>query len=113
MHTGEGAAGEGVVGVGHGGGRHHALGVDGAPRGAAVVAVQGAALRGAEEVGGRPGLPMVEVVVQGVLAVGQAARVGRRGGGELQLGGAASGESLHVPGRSGVGVLIEVLRGRP
>ncbi|KAJ3582692.1 hypothetical protein NHX12_000346, partial [Muraenolepis orangiensis] len=49
VHAGEGAAGEGVVGGRHGHGHHHALRVDGAPRGAAVVAVQRAALRGAEE----------------------------------------------------------------
>lgn len=111
VHAGESATGDGVVGGRHGHRHHHALRVDGAARRAAVVALQGAALGGAEEVGRGPGVAMVQVVVQGVVAVGQAAGVGR--GRELELGRAAARETLHVPGWGGVAVLIEVLRGRP
>jgi len=54
VHAGESATGHGVVGGRHGHRYHHALGVDGAPRGKAMVTLEGAALCGAEEVGGRP-----------------------------------------------------------
>lgn len=113
MHAGESATGDGVVGGRHGHGHHHALRVDGAAWRAAVVTVEGAALGGAEEVGGGPGVAMVDVVVQGVVAVGKAAGVSRGCGGELELGGPGAGETLHVPGWGGVAVLIEVLGGRP
>lgn len=113
MHAGESATGDGVVRGRHGHGHHHALGMDGAAWRAAVVTVQGAALRGAEEVGRGPGVAMVDVVVQGEVAVGVATGVSRDCGRELELRRAATGETLHVPGWRGVAVFIEVLRGRP
>lgn len=64
VHPGEGATGH-VVAQHHG--HHHALGMDGAPRGAAVV-IHEAALRRAEQVGLPRFLPVVEVVV-GMLTV--------------------------------------------
>lgn len=76
VHAGESAAGDRVVGGGHGHRHHHALRVDGAPWGAAAVAVERAALGGAEEVGGGSRVAMVEVPVQGRVAVSQAAGVG-------------------------------------
>lgn len=51
-------------------------------------------------------------MLQGVVAFNQAAGVGG-GGGEVELGRTAAGETLHVPGWKGAAVLIEVLRGRP
>lgn len=113
VHAGEGATGDGVVCGRHGHGHHHALRVDGAAWRAAVVAVQGAALRGAEEVGWGSGVAMVDVVVQGGVAVGIATGVSRDCGRELEVRRAATGETFHVPGWRGVAVLIEVLRGRP
>lgn len=113
VHARESATGDRVVGGRHGDGHHHALRMDGAAGRAAVVTVEGAALSGAEEVGRGPGVAMVDVVVQGEVAVGEAAGVSRGCRGELELGGAATGETLHVPGWGGVAVLIEVLRGRP
>lgn len=77
-----------------------------------MVSFEGAALSGAEEVGRGPGVAMVKVVIQGMVAVSQATGMGR-GRGELELGRTSTGETLHVPGRRGVAVLIEVLRGRP
>lgn len=51
VHAGESATRDGVVGGRHGHRHHHALRVDGAPGGAAVVALEGAAICGAKEVG--------------------------------------------------------------
>lgn len=75
MHAGESATRDGVVGGRHRHRDHHALRVDGATWGAAVVTLQGAALGGAEEVGRGPGVAMVDVMVQGMVAVGEAAGV--------------------------------------
>lgn len=77
------------------------------------MSVQRAALGGAEEVGRGPGVAMVDVVVEGVVAVGVATGVSRDCGRELELRRAATRETLHVPGWRRVAVLIEVLRGRP
>lgn len=41
-----------------------------------MVTLKGAALSGAEEVGRGPGVAMVEVMVQGMVAISQAAGVG-------------------------------------
>lgn len=54
VHAGESATGDRVVSGRHGHRHHHALGVDGAPWGAAVMTVKVAALSGAEEIGRRP-----------------------------------------------------------
>lgn len=65
-----------MVSGGHGHWHHHALRVDGAPWGAAAVAVKRAALSGAEEVGGGSRVAMMEVMVQGRVAFSQAAGMG-------------------------------------
>lgn len=76
VHAGEGATRDRMVSGGHGHWHHHALRVNGAPWGAAAVAVKRAALSGAEEVGGGSCIAMMEVMVQGWLAFRQATGMG-------------------------------------
>lgn len=113
VHAREGATRDRMVSGRQGHWHHHALRVDGAPWGAAAVAVKRAALSGAEEVGGGSCIAMMEVVVQGRVTFSQATGMGWDGRRELELSGTATRETLHVPGWGGVTVLIEVLWGRP
>lgn len=76
VHAGESATRDRMVSGRHGHRHHHALRVDGAPWGAAAVAVERAALSGAEKVGGGSYVAMMEVMVQGRVAFSQATRIG-------------------------------------
>lgn len=76
VHAGEGATRDRMVSGRHGHWYHHALRVDGAPWGAAAVAVKRAALSGAEEVGGGSCVAMMEVMVQRRVAFSQATDMG-------------------------------------
>lgn len=76
VHAGEGATRDRMVSGRHGHWYHHALRVDGAPWGAAAVAVKSAALSGAEEVGGGSCIAMMKVMVQGRVTFCQATGMG-------------------------------------